>query len=398
MVALILCIFITFAFNADALILPERRPLQIQTRVRKHVKSSLCTSLHGWNANNNNNNDGGENNLISNFFTKASQSINKQPSPTLITPQMEEEVMASARATMDENAVSRAVSSLIDNNDGIIETTGTSNNNNNVVGLNSRRPNSRSNKLRDLAAGNVDNKQNIKSISTNNNSDNDLLQTNNDSENTSWNTQQIAIASGITVTILSPVIIPIIHVLLPPIIPSPSSLSFTGALLLGALSYIIALGDPTDQSNIISGNTPPGGALGESVEVGGAVSRIVGRTALQTAKASAPRVKAVARAALDYDATTATLEDLQTRVDYLSQKTLELDNMNQKLRYEVALFTAVEDVGSRYKLEELKELARYNGVRGYSTESKSGLLRKLVKEQVLELDLTPYYDRVGDRL
>ena len=166
--------------------------------------------------------------------------------------------------------------------------------------------------------------------------------------------------------------------------------------MLGALSYIIALGDPTDQSNIIAGNTS--GALGEGVEVGGAVSRIVGRTALQTAKASAPRVRAVARAALDYDTTTATLEELKNRVDYLSRKTLELDDENQVLRYEVALFNAVEDVSSMYKLEELKDLARYNGVRGYSTESKNALLRRLVKEQVLKLDLTPYFERLGDRL
>ena len=252
------------------------------------------------------------------------------------------------------------------------------------------------NKLRDLAAGKFDS-QSLSTSTTTINNESLNRNNNNDSDTSSWNTQQIAIASGATVMILSPVIIPVIHVLLPPIIPSPSSVSFTGAALLGALSYIIALGDPTDQSNVISGNSP-GGALGEGVEVGGAVSRIVGRTALQTAKASAPRVRAVARAASDYDTTTATLEELKSRVDYLSRKTLELDDENQVLRYEVALFNAVEDVGSMYKLEELKELARCNGIRGYSTESKNALLRRLVKEQVLELDLTPYYERLGDRL
>ena len=44
-----------------------------------------------------------------------------------------------------------------------------------------------------------------------------------------------------------------------------------------------------------------------------------------------------------------------------------------------------------YKLEELKELARLKGVRGYSTDNKNALLRRLVKEQILEFDLTPYY-------
>jgi len=380
MLALILGIAAILSYNAvDALALPTERSGRVSLRVRKHV--TACTSLYGRNGDNNNNND---DDTLSNFLGRGSASNNKAPqsSSTLITPQMEEEVLASARATMDTKAVSRAVSSLID--DDRIKTTDEST----VVGLRSRGTIKGSNKLRDLAAGNVDSQ----SLATTNTVDNN----NNNESDTSWNTQQIAIASGATVMILSPVIVPIIHVLLPPIIPSPSSVSFTGAALLGALSYIIALGDPTDLSNIIAGNSS--GALGESVEVGGAVSRIVGRTALQTAKASAPRVRAVARAALDYDTTTATLEELKNRVDYLSRKTLELDDENQVLRYEVALFNAVEDVSSMYKLEELKDLARYNGVRGYSTESKNALLRRLVKEQVLKLDLTPYFERLGDRL
>jgi hypothetical protein len=381
LLALILGIASIFGYNADAMTLTHRSG-RASMPVRKHM---TCTSLHGWNGDNNNDD------MISNFFGRGgAASNNKEPTPssssTLITPQMEEEVLASARATMDARAVSRAVSSLLIDDDRI-ETTRRSNA---IKGG--------SNRLRDLAAGKVETNKNsliantstiTKNVDSNNNN-------NNDSDNTSWNTQQIAIASGATVMLLSPVVIPIIHVLLPPIIPSPSSVSFTGAALLGALSYIVALGDPTDQSNIISSTTS--GPLGEGVEVGGAVSRIVGRTALQSVKASAPRVKAVARAALDYDTTTATLEELKNRVDYLSRKTLELDDENQLLRYEVALFNAVEDVSSMYKLEELKELARYRGVRGYSTESKNALLRKLVKEQVLELDLTPYYDSLGDRL
>ena len=274
-------------------------------RVRKQT-----TSLHGWNGDNNDD-------IFSNFLGRGSASNRKKEAETssssaLITPQMEEEVLASAKATMDAKAVSRAVSSLID--DDRINTTN-NNESTTVVGLNSRSAIQGPNKLRDLAAGKVlgDSSQNLATTKTN--ESNDKKYNNNDSDS-SWNTQQIALASGVTVTILSPVIIPIIHVLLPPIIPSPSSVSFTGAALLGALSYIIALGDPTT-TNIISSNNP-GGALGEGVEVGGAVSRIVGRTALQSVQASAPRVRAVARAALDYDTTTATFEELKQRVDYLS--------------------------------------------------------------------------------
>jgi hypothetical protein len=333
------------------------------------------TVLQGWPRDNN-------------FFLGGQDNEDKKSSVSSvkITPQMEEEVMASVRASMDTKAVSRAVSSLID--DDRIDNSSKN-----------KSPMKGSNKLRDLAAGKVDANNGLAS-STNTNSANGFTNnsgssSSNSSDTTSWNNQQIAIASGVTVLLLSPVVIPIIHVILPPIIPSPSSISFTGAALLGTLSYIVALGDPTDQSNI-AGNTS--GALGESVEVGGAVSRIVGRTALETAKASAPRVKAVARAALDYDVTTATLEELKNRVDYLSQKTLELDDENQVLRYEVALFNAVEDVSGMYKLEELKELARYRGVRGYSSDSKNALFRRLVKESVLEIDLAPYYDNLNKRL
>ena len=47
--------------------------------------------------------------------------------------------------------------------------------------------------------------------------------------------------------------------------------------------------------------------MGDGVEVGGAVSRIVGRTALQSTEVAAPRIKAAARAIVDYDSATATL-------------------------------------------------------------------------------------------
>lgn len=317
---LFIAVFVVLSSNdVDALILSPKDSRSVRTsmRLRKQIIST-STSLHGWNGDNNNNDD-----IFSNFLGRGSASNNKEPqssssSSALITPQMEEEVLASARASMDAKAVSRAVSSLIDD-DRI-------NKESNVVGgLNSRSATQGTNKLRDLATGKVDS-QRLATTTTNKANDSiDKYNNNNNDSDTSWNTQQIAIASGVTVMILSPVIIPIIHVLLPPIIPSPSSVSFTGAALLGALSYIVALGDPTDQSNFISGNNP-GGALGESVEVSGAVSRIVGRTALQSVQASAPRVRAVARAALDYDTTTATLEELKSRVDYLSQKTLELDD------------------------------------------------------------------------
>lgn len=320
------------------------------------------------------------NNAISDFFggskvngqnqEQSSFEPQQQKQQPLITREMEDEVLASARSTLDSNTVSRAISSLLVDNKSDTNINGSGGewsgpaNKNYVSGKSS---------LRDLASSTMDDN----SIGSRGKKENQIISSNRDSS-TSWDTQQIAIASGATTFFLSPLVIPIIHSLLPPIIPSPSSLSFTGAALLGTISYIVALGDPTDQTN-------------EGVEVGGAVSRIVGRSALQTTKVAAPRLKAAARAMVDYDSTTATLEELQRVQQELSQTVLELEDENDNLRNEVALWQAVEDVSSMYKLEELKEMARYEGVKGYSTDSKNALLRRLVKEGILKLDLTPYY-------
>ncbi|KAL7528925.1 LOW QUALITY PROTEIN: hypothetical protein ACHAWF_002769 [Thalassiosira exigua] len=261
---------------------------------------------------------------------------------------MEEEVMASARAAMDHNTVSRAICSLI--NDDISPKRGGGvrsfdEYDNNKKGRNS---------LRDLALGTADNSNiRISDISDNNQSEG--------SNSNVWDTQQIAIASGATTFLLSPLVVPVIHSILPPIFPFPSSISVTGSALLGTLSYIAALGDPTDQSNLISGKT---GVLGDGVE-------------------------AAARAMVDYDTTTTTFEELQRVQRQLSQTMLELETENDALMREVALWqAAVEDVSSMYKLEEM---ARYEGVKGYSTEVKNALLGRLVREGILKLDLTPYY-------
>ncbi|KAL9190814.1 hypothetical protein ACHAXT_000520 [Thalassiosira profunda] len=310
---------------------------------------------------------GGSDGVMSKFFPDQSNEPGgmQNQQQQLITREMEQEVMASARASVDGKTVSRAISSLIEDE--------RNNGSNGMKQYNSDQGSS----LRDLASATKQNGNQAKS------------DTSESGGSSSWDTQQIAVASGATTFLLSPIIVPIVHSLLPPIIPSPASLSVTGAALLGSLSYIVALGDPTDQSDIIAGKT--GGALGDGVEVGGAVSRIVGRTALSVSESSAPRLKAAARAMVDYESTTATIEELQTARRQLAQTVLDLEAENDSLREEVALWQAVEDITGMYKLEELKEMARYKGIKGYSTDSKNALLRKLVREGVLELDLTPYY-------
>ena len=345
------CIFINFHSTSYALKIycaPSRQRRSLP--LHKHTILRALDNNNKWWDGSSSNIFGG--NKITENERQSIQYDDDVPPPSLITREMEEEVMTSARATLDSNTVSRAISSLIidDNN---IQSEKKKNNNS----------------LRDLATRN----------NNNNNSNNDNIQPNSnistEKSNNAWDTQQIAIASGVTTFLLSPIIVPIIHSILPPIIPSPSSISVTGAALLGTLSYIVALGDPTDQS------------MGDGVEVGGAVSRIVGRTALQSTEVAAPRIKAAARAIVDYDSTTTTLEEAKQ----LSQTVLKLEAENDELRREVALFNAVEDVSNMYKYEDLKEMARYRNLKGYSVGGKGSLLRRLIREGVIELDLGPYY-------
>eukprot|EP00956_Cyclotella_meneghiniana_P001600 scaffold1796_cov60-Cyclotella_meneghiniana.AAC.10 len=300
------------------------------------------------------------------------QDNTKEIERSYITREMERDVMASARATVDGKTISRAVSSLVADNE------------------NENRPddgNSRGSNLRNLASG-------IQPNSSPSNRKLDISYQDSTSSS-SWDTQQIALASGVTTCLLSPIVVPIVHSLIPPILPFPSSISFEGAAFLGTLAYIVALGDPTDQSNVIS-KTTSGSVLQDGVEVTGAVSRIVGRTALQSAKASAPRLKAVARAVVDYDSNVNTMEEMKEMQYQLSRRLLELESENDSLRREIALWNAVKDVSGAYKLEELKEIARVNGIRGYSTDGKTALLRRLLNERALNLDLTPYYQSSDD--
>ena len=120
--------------------------------------------------------------------------------------------------------------------------------------------------------------------------------------------------------------------------------------------------------------------MGDGVEVTGAVSRIVGRTALQSVQTSAPRLKAAARAVVDYDNTVNSMEEMSQMQYQLSRRLLELESENDVLKKEVALWNAVEDVSSVYN----------------SSDGKNALLRRLIKEGVLKLDLSPYYTSLND--
>ncbi len=308
--------------------------------------------------------------------------MQKQP-PSLITPKMEKEVMASARTTMDSNTLLCALSSLIDNSNNVNGYAPEGGSNFGEIKKKGK------NNLRDLAlhTNHMDSIQSGSSSNSNSISSTDRGERKNQN---SWDMHQIAIASGSAIFLLSPLVLPIMHSLLLPIIPFPSSISFTGAALLGTISDIVALGDPTDQANLILGKTTGGGVLGDGIEVGGAVSRIVGRMALESAQALAPRLKAVARAMVDYHGTVATIEELTLTQRQLLQKVSILEMENEKLRKLLALWQAVEDISGMYKLEEPKEIARYCGLKGYSSNGKNALSRRLVEEGILILDITPY--------
>ena len=396
----------------------------------KQYQQQIITSASSNSNNNNNNNDD---------KVDPQKSTKLQPPPkSLITPEMEQEVLSSVKAKMDNKTVSRAVSSLIDgkerksksNDDRISVGTMTSvkktnlesnirqntnsstmqnaknnnkqnlfqntNNNSNNRGYKSGRGSSGSN-LRNLVSRMEPpteqlRNNNISTSISSNDSDN--------SNNSSWNTQQIALASGATTFFTSPIIIPILHSLLPPIIPFPSSVSFEGAAFLGALAYIVAVSDPTESNAVATIVSKQGGggnsSLGEGVEVTGAVSRIVGRTALKSVQTTTPRLQAAARAVVDYDSTTSILAEMENSQRELSSRLADVEYENDQLRYELALWNGVESVSGMYKLEELKEMARYEGVRGYSSDGKNALMRRLVREGILELDLSPFYSSLDE--
>lgn len=372
--------------NADSA--QAKRSLQVKSSPNQHTRLTILRMSQNdsdWNLFRRRPSPESNNDNMSSYksqYQQYQQSNGSTKTDSFITREMEEHVMASARASIDDKTVSRALSSLVTDNER--ERRRSNNNaNNQSFGYDSN--SSKGNSLRDLAGG----------IRPNHSNQINTIVQSEDTNNSAWDTQQIAIASGVTTCLLSPIIIPIIHSLIPPILPFPSSISFEGAAFLGALAYMLALGDPTDQSNVIS-KTTSGGMLGDSVEVTGAVSRIVGRTALQSVQMSAPRIKAVARAVVDYDSTVNTMEEMTEMQYQLSRRLLELESENDSLKREVALWNAVEDVSSAYKLEELKEIARVNGIRGYSSDGKTALLRRLVKERALDLDLSPYFQRLDE--
>lgn len=255
--------------------------------------------------------------LINSATEKDSSSSNANDRSSVITRDMEEEVAASARASMDRRAVSRAIDESLKDDPA---------------------------KRRSAFDTTADEVITVE-------------------DSAAWTHQQVALASGITAFVLSPLLLQWL---------TPFHASFQGSALLGTTAYILAMGDPLQEEG-----------------VGGAVSRIVGRSALRTADSATPRIKAAARAAVSYPASKEEAQELQDRLEGLDLRVTELAAENAQLRREVALRDAVEDASSRYRLEDLREKARGAGLKVTRGDTKLQLLRKLVRAEVLELDLGP---------
>ncbi len=78
------------------------------------------------------------------------------------------------------------------------------------------------------------------------------------------------------------------------------------------------------------------------------------------------------------------------------QKVSILETENEKLKKLLALWQMVVDISEMYKLEELKEIVRYCGLKGYSSKRKNTLLRRLMKEGIMSLDITPFLKSTDD--
>jgi len=123
--------------------------------------------------------------------------------------------------------------------------------------------------------------------------------------------------------------------------------------------FIAALRDPLDE---------------EDEAVAGAVARIIGRSALKSYQESQPKLKAVARAAVQGDEP---WTQMQVELQELRQENLELRQYKERREW-------IDDEQSNYNLEELKVLAQRSQVI-YSGVTKSQLMMRLLQVGALRI-------------
>lgn len=111
----------------------------------------------------------------------------------------------------------------------------------------------------------------------------------------------------------------------------------------------------------------------EEEGVAGALARVLGRWTIQSVETSTPKIRAVARAAIE---SPEEITQLQSQVQVLEQQNAELILWKERR-------LAVDDNLGKYTLEELKEMARQNNLAVGG--KKHELMMRLLEAEILKL-------------
>jgi len=130
------------------------------------------------------------------------------------------------------------------------------------------------------------------------------------------------------------------------------------SVVVFALVYFVALGDPIEEDNVI-----------------GALTRILGRSALSITSSIKPRMQSILRASLKGDDE---LLELRNQVQMLQEE-------NKSLQALLFKKEAIENELPKYTLDQLKELCRNHNVSGFSGLTKEKLFSKLVDGGIIKL-------------
>ena len=114
--------------------------------------------------------------------------------------------------------------------------------------------------------------------------------------------------------------------------------------------------------------------LDQDDTLAGALARILGRTTLQSVQASQPRVKALARAVVTGE----------EEIGLLQRRIQALMAENEKLRQWKEQRIQLDEALSKFKVEELRSIAREKGLVAKGT--KADLLVRLVESGAIDLD------------